>query len=151
MVRIRTISRRGGRRAFSLIEALITVVVVFISFTSVLTLLMFDNICSNYEQERARAYQIVSDQMEQIRMTLYTRITTGRTVTVWDNGTPGNPNDDTSGTLEVTVRDPKTGQLLTAAPVPAIRVQVEVSLSWRARGGLQRRTMHETMMTYIAP
>lgn len=151
MVTIRTILRRGGCRAFTIVEALITVVIVFISFTSVLTLLMFDNICANYEQERARAYQIVSDQMEQIRMTLYTRITTGSTVTIWDNGTPSNTADDTNGTLAVTVRDPKTGQVLTAAPVPAVRVQVEVTLTWRARGGIQNRMMSETMMTYIAP
>lgn len=141
----------GGRRAFTLIESIITVMVVSISFIAVITLLMFDNICANYEQERARAYQIVSEQMELIRMKLYTRITTGSTVTVWDNGTPGTTADDTVGTLAVTVRDPKTGQVLTAAPVPAVRVQVEVTLSWRARGGLQRRTMRETMMTYIAP
>lgn len=140
--------RRGG---FTLIEVLVAVLVVSVSFTAVMTLLIFDSVCNNFEQERIRAHQIVSEEMENVRRTLYTRLTSGRTVTVWDNGTPAITTDDTVGTLEVTVRDPKSGVQLTQAPVPATRVQVEVTLIWHPRGSNNNKTMHETLMTYIAP
>ncbi len=141
-------SRR--RRGFTIIEAVITVVLVTIGSIGALQMTVFLRTQNDLEQERARANQIISEEMERIRHTLYTRITGGTTVTVWDNGTPDNPDDDTIGTIEVTVRDPD-GNLLMMAPVPAVRVQVEVTLTWNPRGRLSGRTFRETLMTYIAP
>ncbi len=146
-------SRRGTRtrRGFTLIESIVTVLVVTIGSIGALSLATWVRMQNDLEQERARAHQIVCQEMERIRHELYTRITGGTTVTVWDNGSPENADDDTFGTLEVVVRHPN-GTILAAAPKPAVRVQVEVTLSWNPRGRLGgSKTFRETVMTYIAP
>jgi prepilin-type N-terminal cleavage/methylation domain-containing protein len=139
-----------GRRGFSLIEAMIAVIIAAIAVIGGFQLIIFTRVQNALEQERARAQQVVSEELERVRHTLYPRITGGKTLTVWDNGSPGDTTDDTIGTLEVIVRDPDGNQLF-AAPVPAVRVTVEVTLSWNSRARLKTHTFRETMMTYIAP
>lgn len=138
------------RSGFTLIESVITMAIVALAFISTVTLMTFSRIHNDLEQERARAHQVVSEELEEIRRDLYTYITSGRTVTVWDNGTPDDTADDTTGTLEVIARDP-AGNLVVAAPSPAVRLQVEVTLTWNPRGRLGNKTMRESLMTYLAP
>jgi prepilin-type N-terminal cleavage/methylation domain-containing protein len=142
-----TRSEAGG---FSLVEVLIAVIIVLVGSMSTVSLLTLTRIENDMEQERARAHQIVSERMEEIQRDLYTFITPGTQVTVWDNGTPEDTSDDTLGTLEVIARD-TDGTQIAAAPNPPVRVQVEVTLSWNPRGRLAAKTMRETVMTYIAP
>ena len=142
---------RRARAGITLVEVLVAVLVVAIGFSATLSLLIIDSVANDFEQERARAHQMVCEELELVKRTLYTRITGGNNVTVWDNGTPGVATDDTVGVIKVVVRDPKTHTLLTAAPVPAIRVQIEVTLTWHPRGRFGGKTMYETAMTYIAP
>jgi hypothetical protein len=130
---------------------MVAVVIVALVMTATLTLLIFSRIDNALEQERTRAHQVVTQEMERVAHELYTRVTGGRQVLVWDNGTPNDLTDDTMGTLEVIIRNPQTGAQLFAAPVPAIRIQVEATLTWQARGSMARKTMRETVMTYIAP
>jgi prepilin-type N-terminal cleavage/methylation domain-containing protein len=137
------------RRAFTLIESMIAVVILSIGMICSLTLMSFTTLQNNLEQERARAHQVVTEQMERVRYSIYTQVTPGSTVTVWDNGTT-DTSDDTKGTLEIIARNP-AGTKLTAAPVPAVRVQIEVTLSWNPRGRLSTKTFRDTLMTYIAP
>lgn len=136
----------------TILESLVAVMIVSIGFGAIVTMLSVDIVCNDLEQERARAHQMVCQAMEMnIKMPLYPQITGGQAVTVWDNGTPDNPNDDTTGIMEVILRNPKTGAKLTAAPIPAVRVQIEVTLSWHPRGRLSDKTFRETAMTYRTP
>lgn len=138
------------KRGFSLVESLIAVMVVAIGMTATLSMLTRVRINNALEQERARAHQIVIEEMDTVRHELYSRITGGRNVTVWDYATPDDPSDDTTGVLQVVMRDPN-GALLANAPVPAVRIQIEVTLTWNPRGSQAGRTVRETVMTYIAP
>jgi prepilin-type N-terminal cleavage/methylation domain-containing protein len=137
------------RRGFTLIEAVITVLIVAMGCIGALSLIQFLRLQNVLAQERARAHQIVCEEMDRQRHELFPQITGGTTVTVWDNGTPDDPTDDTMGTIEVIVRD-TDGNLLPAV-VGNRRVQVEVTLTWNPRGRLSNKTYHETVMTYIAP
>lgn len=139
-----------GRRGFTIVEAMITVLIITAASIGGIEMVVFVRTQNTLEQERSRAQQIVSSEMERLRHELYTHITGGSTVTVWDNGTPADTTDDTIGTLEVIVHDPD-GNLLTEAPVPSVAVKVEVTLTWNPRGRRHGSTFKETVMTYIAP
>lgn len=144
-----SIAPRNGQ-GFTLIEALIAMSILAFGFIATVTLITSTQVNNSMEQERARAHQIVSEEMEQVRHNLYTRITPGRQITVWDNGTPDDTLDDTTGNLTVTIRDP-SGVELAAPPVPATRVEVEVTVDWNPRGRLAGKTLRETVMTYLSP
>lgn len=142
---------RPKRQAgFTLVEAAVASVITLLGMIGGLSLMTFNVMQNDLEQERSRAHQIVVEELERVRHSLYTRIRSGSAVTIWDNGTPADPTDDTTGTIEVIVRD-ATGGALVAAPVPAVIVTVEVTLTWNPRGRLQNKTYRETVMTYIAP
>lgn len=155
---IRRFRRVRGRSGFSLVEAMIAMLIVSIGVLATLTMLTFSRKQNDFEQERARAHQIVSEELELAKFDLYPRLRTGSDTTVWDNGTPADPNDDTLGRLDVIVRDPRTGVQLFAAPVPARLVEVEVTLRWRPRGAMggdindpTGRWFRETIVTLVAP
>lgn len=149
-MQIKRTTRQNTTKGFTLIESMIAMVIVSIGFIATMTSLTFARIQNDLEQERARAHQIVSEQLEQVRSNLYTYISSGQAVTVWDNGTPDDTTDDTTGLMIVRARD-TAGNVIASAPNPAVRVEVEVTLTWNPRGRLAGRTMRETVMTYIAP
>lgn len=140
----------GARIGFSLIETMIAILIVSMGSIATISMLTATHIQNDMAQERARAHQMVSEEMERVRLELFPRANPGQQVTVWDNGTPDDESDDSVGTLEVVMRD-LDGTELTVAPIPARRVQVEVTLTWNPRGRLQSKTMRETVMTYLAP
>lgn len=142
-----TFRRRAG---FSLIESMIATAILSLGFLGTVSLITFARVQNDLEQERARAHQIVTEKLEEIQRDLYTFLTPGSEVTIWDNGTPDNSSDDTTGQLEVVARD-SDGNTVAVAPNPAIRLVVEVTLTWNPRGRLAGKTMRETAMTYIAP
>jgi type II secretory pathway pseudopilin PulG len=143
--------RRKARSAgFTLVEAMIATAVVALGFTATVSLLTVTRVNNDLEQERARAHQIVLEEMERVRLELFTRISPGRETTVWDNGTPDDDTDDTVGTLTVLMRD-INGVALTGPPVTWGRIEVEITLSWNPRGRLKTKTMRETLMTYVTP
>ena len=76
------------QQGFTLIELMIVVAITALGLVAAMRLLMYAYLKNDLEQERARAHQVVCEEMEWLRHELYTRITGGRTVTVWDNGTP---------------------------------------------------------------
>lgn len=136
--------------AFTLVEVMVAMAVVALGTTSTLSLLTATRLNNAIEQERARARQIVYEQMEGVRGDLFSLVTSGKDITVWDNGTPDDPDDDTRGVLAVMATD-AGGNLVIVAPVPARWVQIEVTLTWNPRGRLGRKTLRETVMTYIVP
>ena len=149
---------------FTLIEATFAVMIVGLVFTATISMTTSAFLYNDLEQERSRAHQIVSEKLEEIQRDLYTYISPGRQVTVWNNGTPENPDDDTIGCMIVQARD-GGGNLVVAAPVPAVGLTVEVTLAWNPRGRLggaggnanpcvalrDGKVMRESVMTYIAP
>lgn len=143
--------RIGLRRGVSLIEVVIAVAIMSIGTLATLSLLTFMRLHNDHEQERARAHQIVTEEMEIVRFNLYPRIRSNSATTVWDNGTPLDPADDTTGTIDVVVRDAYTGTQLFAAPVPSRLLKVEVTLEWNPRGRLNTKTYRETLVSYVSP
>lgn len=138
-------------RGFTLVECMIAVLIVAIVMSASLSFLAFLRNHNAIEQERARAHQVVSEEMERVRLELFSRIKTNSTTDVWNNGTPNDTTDDTVGQLTVTMTDPATGAVLNAAPVPAQAVAVEVTLTWSPRGRLSNNILRETVMTYVVP
>ena len=117
-----------------------------------ITLLTFARSQNEREQERLRAHQIVSEALELERYQLFTWTQSQTTRMIWDNATPDNPDDDTTGQLEVIVTDPETGAVLTTAPDPARLVVVEATVSWTPRGArFAGETLRETVMTFKVP
>lgn len=129
---------------------MIATAVVGLGTTATLSLLTAARLNNAIEQERARARQIVYEQMEGVRGDLFSLVTSGKDITVWDNGTPDDPSDDTRGVLAVMATD-AGGNPVIVAPVPARWVQIEVTLTWNPRGRLGGKTLRETVMTYIVP
>ena len=139
------------KKGFSLVEVMIAVGIVSLGALSTLSLLIFSRMHNDLEMERSRAHQIVSQELELIQFSLYPRIRTDTQTTIWNNGTPTDAADDTTGLMTVTARNPYTGATVTVAPVPAVVLQVEVTLSWNPRGSLGNKTYRETAMTYVSP
>jgi len=139
-------------RGFTLIESLIASAIATLCILVILSLLGFLRMHNELEQERNRAFEIVCQALDLERHQLFSW-TQSRTVqTIWDNGTPTDSSDDTLGNLEVIVKNPKTGEVLTSPPDPAILVEIEATLSWKHRGPrLEGKDMRETVMTYKVP
>jgi prepilin-type N-terminal cleavage/methylation domain-containing protein len=137
---------------FTLIECLLALVLATLIFTATLSALGFARAHNQVEQERCRAHQIVCQALETERFNLFPKPQSGSIVTVWDNGTPTDPADDTTGELDITVRNPATGATLAKAPDPAILIEIEATLTWHPRAARWKpREMHETVITYKAP
>ncbi len=144
--------RRRKIAGFTLIEAVIASGIAAFTILATLSLLGFCRMRNEIEQERARAHQIVCQKLEIERYQLFTWTQSGEEVTIWDNGTPADKSDDTIGKLEIFVTNAATGAVLTAAPDPAVLLQIEATLTWRLRGGrLSETDLRETAITFKAP
>lgn len=145
----------SGRRAFTLVEAMISVMVVAVLGGGILVMWPAIAQLNTLEQERAYAFQLACQQMEaSVMVPDFPRIANHQTALVWDNGTPNNPADDTTGTVDVIVRDAKTGALIPTTPGtlnPNLWYRVEVTVSWHPRGTLSGKMLRETVMTYVVP
>ena len=149
--------RIGTKRGFTLVECLIASAIAGVSVLATLSLLGAARLNNELEQQRSRAHQIVCQAIEIERYKLFTWTESKKVVTIWDNGTPDNTEDDTEGLLAVIVRDPKTGNVLSSAPDPATMVEIEAALMWRPRGtrldrgAEQGKWFKESVMTYKVP
>jgi prepilin-type N-terminal cleavage/methylation domain-containing protein len=142
---------RPGRRAFTLVECMVATAVCAIIFLATISLLGFARLSNEVEQERARAHQIVCERIEVERYKLFTWTAANSVQTIWDNGTPSNPADDIKGTLEVIIRDAKTGAVLAMVPNPAVLVSIEATLTWNPPGSISGRTLRESAMGLKSP
>jgi type II secretory pathway pseudopilin PulG len=144
--------KRKQKNGFTLIESLIAASIATFSIIAILFLLAFLRTHNELEQERNRAFQIVTQALDLEIYKLFSWTESRKTQTIWDKGTPTDTLDDTVGYLEVIVRDPKTGLVLTSPPTPAVLVEIEATLTWKHRGPqLSQRDMRETAMTYKVP
>lgn len=143
------------RAAFTLIEAMLSTLVVAVMGGGILVMWPAMAKLNTLEQERANAFQLACQQLEaNVKLPNFPNIASSQTVMVWDNGTPNNTTDDTNGTIDVIVRDAKTGAQITTTPGtlgPTLWYRVEVTVSWHPRGTLHGKTMRETVMTYVVP
>lgn len=139
-------------RAFTLIECIFASAIASVSILATFSVLGFARMNNELEQQRSRAHQIVCQKLEIERYQLFTWTQTDSVQTIWDNGTLDDISDDITGQLRLTVKDPKTGDVLTSAPDPATLLEIEVTLTWRPRGTrIGDKLQSETCMTYKAP
>ena len=149
---MRKITNRRNWKGFTLLEAVIASAIATFATLTILYLLAFLQLHNELEQETNRAFQIVTQAMDLQRYQLFSWAQSYTVQTIWDNGTPTDPKDDTVGQLEIIVKDPKTGTILTSPPDPAVLVQIEATLTWTPRGPrLAKKLMRETAMSYIVP
>lgn len=141
---------RKHTRGFSLIEVLVTMSIVMLGSVSTLGLITQSRIISYSERDRARAHQIVMQEMEKVRRQLFSHVAPAAEVTLWDNQTPEDRSDDTVGMLEITMRT-LDGDPLEEPPEIPQAVRVEVSLTWSPRGSLSGKQLTERLVSYIAP
>ena len=137
---------------FTLIESVIASAIASMCILVILSLLGFLRMHNELEQEHNRAFEIICQTLDLERHQLFSWTQSRSTRTIWDNGTPTDQTDDTLGNLEVIVKNPKTGEVLSSPPYPAVLVEIEATLTWKHRGPrLEGKNMRETAMTYKAP
>jgi type II secretory pathway pseudopilin PulG len=147
--------RSPRRSGFTLVEALIAVVIAALSITSSVTAVLFLRDSLEVEKQRLIALNHARRQVELIRRNLFTSVS--QQSVVLDNfDTPENPEDDLTATVSTNVwnvnPDGSTGSSVTAFPLEQRRrVLVEVDVAWRRTGRLDPITAHETIRTYVAP
>jgi prepilin-type N-terminal cleavage/methylation domain-containing protein len=146
---MRRVKKQTG---LTLMECLIAMAIASMIILSTLTLLGFARLQNELEQERTRAHQIICQTLDLEQFKLFSWTQSMSQQTIWDNNTPHNTADDTVGTLEVIVRDPKTGQILTKAPDPETLVEIEAIITWSHRSpGLAGKSFREAVISYKAP
>ena len=145
--------RRRTRSGFTLVECVIASAITAVAFLGTLYCLGLARMHNALEQERARAHQIVCQTLEIERYKLFTWSETDRVRTIWDNGTPENPNDDIQGVLDVIVRDSATGaELHKGDPISwEMLMEIEATIEWSPPGRRSDKILRETAMTYKAP
>lgn len=137
--------------AFTIVEIMMASLIALVAITATLNLLFYARTNNELEQERTRAFQIISQKLDVETYKLFTWTQSDAQVTIWDNATPDDPNDDTRGLMEIIVRDPDTRQVLNAVPNPARMVEVEATIRWKHRGPRPNRLMSETVITTKVP
>lgn len=141
---------RRRRSGFTLVEALIAIVLVTTGAISTMTLLLATRSQNSQEQERARAHEIATERMERVLHELFPTVVSAEEITVWDNGTPDTPHDDTTGNISVALYD-FDGNSIDSTPTPWTRVAVEVTVTWTPRAKDDQTELREVLMAYMAP
>lgn len=150
MMNTRLFTSTGRRSGFTLVEALIAIVIVTTGSISTLSLLMTTRSHNAQEQERARAHEIATERMERVLHELFPTVVAAEEITVWDNGTPDSSHDDTTGTISVQLYNYE-GNSISQTPTPWTRVQVEITVTWTPRGRGGHQQLREVLMAYMAP
>ena len=141
--------RKSG---FTLVECLIAVAITAVLFLATLSALSFARMNNAIEQERTRAHQIVCSAMDYQQGYLnHEHISSTSQATVWDNGTPDDPDDDTVGTLEIEIRDPDTNDVITSVTGNRM-ILIETTLTWSPRlARIYKKTFRESVTSLKVP
>ena len=147
-----------SKRGFTLIECIISVAVAALFIMGTLSLFSLARMQNEVEQERAKAHQIVCQQLEITNIQGYDWTQSQWTKVIWDNGTPDDTADDTTGILEISVKNLRTGVTLTGPPpvappgtYPDI-LSIEGTLTWRPRNRrASSELLRETAMIFKVP
>ncbi|HPB30865.1 MAG TPA: hypothetical protein PLB62_05380 [Candidatus Sumerlaeota bacterium] len=141
--------RKAG--AFTLVEAVIATLLVTTMTIGIVSMMTYSRSYARLDRERAAATAHAARKMENLKRQMFTKIAPSRETVVLDNnGTPGNPDDDLLGNLEVNLYS-SNGQPIVAPPNEADLLKVEITVSWNPSGRLSQKRMKETLCTYITP
>lgn len=146
---------RPARAAFTLVEVLITVVLVVFMSVSIMGALAFGAYQKQSIRERNGAIRVAADLMESVKRTnfAYLEAQTFNDVVIDDRGT-ATTSDNITAT--VTLRffdedDNEVGTASTPMPLDMSMVRVEVTVTWNPVGFRSRTTESERLITLLAP
>lgn len=141
---------RRGRRALTLVEVLVSLIISVTMFMGIISLLQFNFIYQNQQELRANAMDAMAHHMEVLKQQFMWEVEPA-SIFISDNRTPDNADDDTIGRLTVRLFD-RDGTELTEAPRKNFdRVKVVMTVTWRGRGRLSATTFHERLVGFIIP
>lgn len=166
---------RGKRRArgIMLVELMFSIAVVAMGSVATITMLTFARMQNKREMERARAHQIVSQQLEFLKYDLATKMQVfppgQQQMVIWDNGTPTDLTDDTQGALSLTAttvyapiyqvdkndytKNPFNNAALSVPFFPLLKI--EATMTWTPRDARtdpatnQLQQVSETIVSYF--
>ncbi|GAB4316209.1 MAG: hypothetical protein Kow0059_08650 [Candidatus Sumerlaeia bacterium] len=138
-------TRRVDKRAFTLIEAMVTVVLIVILGVTIITVLIQTFRTHQLERERVVALNAASRRMEELKRQLFSTLSPSTSQLTLDvHNTPTNAADDISATMRVVLRD-RSGNTI-SAPVSNNAVRLEVTVEWNSQSKLHAQTVH-TILT----
>lgn len=143
--------------AFTLVEALVTLIIAVVMVVGIIRLLTFNFVYQNQQELRAGAMDAMVGEMEMIRHEFIYRLEPyDKSVTVSDNRTPSDITDDSRGDLRVRLFDRAGNELTDKASVEVAtkdgdRLRVAMMVEWRGRGIFSRRLYREQLVGYLIP
>jgi prepilin-type N-terminal cleavage/methylation domain-containing protein len=138
-----------SRRAFTLVEVLVALVIAVAMAVGIVTFLVFNFTFQNQEELRAGAMDAMVREMEKLRNKFLFNVDPYK-VRISDNRTPDNPDDDTIALLTVRMFD-RYGNEYNRPPMTMDRVRVVMEATWRGKGRLSSQQYHETLACYMIP
>jgi len=154
-------SKRLYTQGFTLIEVLISLVIAVAMVTGIITLFSFNFAYQNQQELRASAADHLAHEMEKVKQKFIFTVPPYYALTITDNRTPDNPNDDTEGVLRVQLfaRNKSNGTefALTGDPNEQYlvasddRVRVVMTMTWHGRGRYSNREYRESLVGYLIP
>lgn len=140
---------RQRKRAVTLVEVLIALILAVMMVIGIITLLSFNFVYQNQQELRASAMDAMAREMEKLKRQFIFTVDP-YVIEVSDNRTPNNPHDDTTGTLTVKLYDRDGAELTTSSP-GYDRVRVAMTVTWHGRGRLASREFHEELVSFLIP
>jgi len=137
------------RSAFTLVEVLVALAVSVVMVIGIMQLMSFNFIYQNNQELRANAIDMMAFELEKMKRQFVFTVNP-YSLTVDDNRTPYNPNDDTPCTMTVRLYD-RTGTVYASAPTGKDRVRVVMNIEWRGRGRFSKNTYSERLIGYLIP
>jgi type II secretory pathway pseudopilin PulG len=130
-------TRKDG--ALTLVEALISVIILNLFLATVLGAFVFGKLSATTAKHRIEAFNVLRQKAEELKNTAYTSISNSTTQVTIDVGKDlvKGTADDLKGTLAVTTTD-KTGYK-----------EIAITLSWKDTGWGSGRNLQEALVTYI--
>lgn len=143
--------RQARRKAFTIIEVSLAVVLVVVMSLGIISMLLYSRSYAKLERERTGAITVATKKMEQVKRQFYKDLSPStESVLVDDNQTPANTNDDVRGTMTVTFKS-KSGAVIPGAPPDNNVILVEIVVAWNPAGRLSNKVLRERIYTYLTP
>lgn len=135
-------TRRSG---FTLLEAMISAVLVVIIGLTIITLMIQIFKTQQFERERVVALNRASQRVEELKRQLYPALRGSLTnITLDVQNTPDTATDDLTGQMVVKIRD-RAGAIITGAPMGNDSIQVEVTVKWSSQGRFHTQSIYTIM------
>lgn len=126
-------------RAMTLIEVMVTVVVVAFVGMGIMASVVYGTQAQRKVQEYNSAARIAAGELDELKRRSFYTLTkpATETVTIFDNGTPGDASDDVTGTVEVSLFDSKGTEVGTGGvvvPTDRSMIRAEATVTWTPAG-----------------